>query len=87
VVRTALGFGHVVKLEKKREELKERLLQRFTEEQLMTVAEEMGFKSVEELKEALTFEDAIELARKYKIPWADLYLELEEYKRKLLTEQ
>jgi len=73
----------VILLNKKREELKERLLARFTEEQLEELARELDSRNPEEIKIMLTFEDLVSYARKLGVPYADLLEEFEEFKRSL----
>jgi len=78
-----LNPKRVVIINKKRKELKEKLLDRFDKEQIKSLMEELDVKSPEELKRMLTFEDLVLYAQKYGVPYSDLVEELERFKQSL----
>ena len=77
-----LGLDKLLELERAKEELKRELFVRFSKEQIEEMKRELMVNSEEELLEVLTFDDLVEFARKYHVPWWDLKQKLVELERR-----
>lgn len=76
----------------KKDELKRKLLERFTVKQLESIAKRYGValegartkaEKIERIASQLGFDEVVGLAKRYKVKYKDLLKELEEFERSL----
>jgi hypothetical protein len=78
-----LGLDKLLELEREKEELKRKLFVRFSNEHIEEMKRELMVNTEEELLEVLTFDDLVDFARKYHVPWLDLKQRLLELEKRI----